>query len=235
MSGIDQAITSEAVDLGAGIAVHDSMRWRPVVTVEKYHGDDLTAEPYETITAPGNLLTTAGLNRLTSLMIGAGGQAATNTATRLGVGNSATAAAVGQTDLQAAAAVSGAPWSTTGRKNVVPAGTGGPRDIGISPPSPLTAINPSITDRRLTAAQAAQGDGLGDFKTKMEGVLTSTVDGFAAATAAAIDSGEAWDEAMGKMLRAALKSLVQQSSKSRHFVGCLACRSSRQGRLPLHG
>ena len=30
----------------------------------------------------------------------------------------------GAADLQAAAAVSGAPWSTTGRKNIVPAGTG---------------------------------------------------------------------------------------------------------------
>jgi hypothetical protein len=102
---------------------HDTIRWAPVATVEKYD-DDQTAwvaerlgvevplaehfalagvAPYETIVAPGNLLTTAGLNRLTSLMIGAGGQAATNTATRLGVGNSSTAAAVGQTDLQAAA------------------------------------------------------------------------------------------------------------------------------------
>lgn len=60
-------------------------------------------EPYETLVKPGNLLTTAGLNRLTALLIGAGGQALTNTATRLGVGNSSTAAAVGQTDLSAAA------------------------------------------------------------------------------------------------------------------------------------
>lgn len=51
----------------------------------------------------GNLLTTAGLNRLGNLLIAAGGQGLTNTATRLGVGNSATAEAVGQTDLQAAA------------------------------------------------------------------------------------------------------------------------------------
>ena len=59
--------------------------------------------PAETLDVAGNLLTTAGLNRLTSLLIGAGGQALTNTACRIGSGNSNTAAAVGQTDLQAAA------------------------------------------------------------------------------------------------------------------------------------
>lgn len=50
----------------------------------------------------GNLLTTAGLNRLTSLLIGGGGQAMTNTATRIGVGNGTTAAAVGDTNLSGA-------------------------------------------------------------------------------------------------------------------------------------
>lgn len=89
--------------VGGGIAMRDSILWRPVLTVEKFHGDDLSVAPYEVVVAPGNLLTTAGLNRLTSLLIAAGGQGLTNTATRIGVGNSATAEAVGQTDLQAAA------------------------------------------------------------------------------------------------------------------------------------
>jgi len=41
-------------------------------------------------------------------------------------GGSATVAVSveGAADLQAAAAVSGAPWSTTGRKSIIPAGTG---------------------------------------------------------------------------------------------------------------
>jgi hypothetical protein len=104
------------------MGAYDSIRWRPAVRVEKYDDDqvawvsrrsgvmvpkgDLLAssvKPYEVVEAAGNLLTTAGLNRITSLIIAAGGQGATNTATRLGVGNSATAEAVGQTDLQAAA------------------------------------------------------------------------------------------------------------------------------------
>lgn len=52
---------------------------------------------------PGNLLTTAGVTRLASLLAGAGGQAATNTAARIGVGNGGGTAAVGDTDLSASA------------------------------------------------------------------------------------------------------------------------------------
>lgn len=68
-------------------------------------GDQLlhVAEPYESIDAGGNLLTTAGLNRVTSLIIGGGGQAWNNANSRLGVGDDATAAAVGNTDLTAGA------------------------------------------------------------------------------------------------------------------------------------
>lgn len=58
--------------------------------------------PYEVVDAPGNLLTTAGLTRLTSLLAGGGGQAVTNTAARLGVGDGSTTAVVGDTDLSAA-------------------------------------------------------------------------------------------------------------------------------------
>lgn len=58
--------------------------------------------PIDEFESAGNLITTAGLGRITSLVTGAGGQALTTTACRLGVGNSATAEAVGQTDLQAA-------------------------------------------------------------------------------------------------------------------------------------
>lgn len=102
---------------------HQDIQWRTTTLCEKFSadqvlyastmlhrvptGDELRAlcgEPedgvHEDLTS--NLLTTAGLNRMTSLIIGAGGQAATATATRIGVGNSSSAAAVGQTDLQAA-------------------------------------------------------------------------------------------------------------------------------------
>lgn len=60
-------------------------------------------KPEDTADQAGNLLVTAGLTRLMSLLNGAGGQAATNTATRLGTGNGAGSAAVGDTDLSASA------------------------------------------------------------------------------------------------------------------------------------
>lgn len=69
-------------------------------------GDDFAAAgvlPFDVVEVADNLLTTAGLTRLMNLLIGAGGQALTATSGRIGVGNSSTAEAVGQTDLQAAA------------------------------------------------------------------------------------------------------------------------------------
>lgn len=116
----------EAVDAARAdveLATAESLRWRPVAVVEKFtadhaayvtsrldlrrapSGDELAryCRPDAVAGSIGNLLTTAGLTRLTSLLTAAGGQALTNTATRLGVGNSTTAETVAQTDLQAAA------------------------------------------------------------------------------------------------------------------------------------
>lgn len=59
--------------------------------------------PDATTEAFGNLLTTNGLIRVVSLIIGAGGQALSTTRAMAGVGNSSTAATVADTDLNAAA------------------------------------------------------------------------------------------------------------------------------------
>lgn len=107
--------------LGAAMDARDGIHWSPSLRVDKYD-DDMTAfararvghkpsgaelarlcKPFETIEKHGNLLTTAGLNRITSLIIGGGGTAVTNTTARIGVGDTNTAAAVGNTDLAAAA------------------------------------------------------------------------------------------------------------------------------------
>lgn len=127
MSRADLTAAVEHAHVGAALPGSDFTRWRPVALVDKWDadqvawarrklevprqarwdpaGDELAAllAPYESVETPGNLLTTAGLNRITSLIIGGGGQALTNTAARIGTGNSSTAEAVGQTDLQAAA------------------------------------------------------------------------------------------------------------------------------------
>jgi hypothetical protein len=68
--------------------------------------DLLEAYTPQRLHVPNNMLTTAGVTRIMSLVNGAGGQALVNTATRLGVGNSSVPAAAGQTDLQAAAGAS---------------------------------------------------------------------------------------------------------------------------------
>ncbi len=71
-------------------------------TVEKYWGEVAPGNLYEVVETPPNLFLTAGINQVLLL---AAGQAATAFSTanaRLCVGDSTTAAAVGQTDLQAA-------------------------------------------------------------------------------------------------------------------------------------
>lgn len=97
---------------------HDSIKWNPKAKVLKYdpdtvarlamklgreptHDDFVAAgvEPDDVVEAQGNLLTTAGLNRITSLIIGGGGAAFTNTLGFAGVGSSSTAATVGDTAL----------------------------------------------------------------------------------------------------------------------------------------
>lgn len=100
----------------------EGLKWTATARVEKFDADQtewargktglvvpkavdfaaLGLKPYEVIEGGPNLITTNGLNRVMNLLIGSG-QAATNTSSRIGVGNSTTAAAAGQTDLQAAA------------------------------------------------------------------------------------------------------------------------------------
>lgn len=61
-------------------------------------------KPYEVVEQPNNLLTTAGLTRISNLITATGGtQAASTTAARIGTGNGAGTAAVGDTDLSASA------------------------------------------------------------------------------------------------------------------------------------
>lgn len=80
--------------------------WQPRIELRKYDtpaGEDIAGlDPVEVIVEEGNLLTTAGATALLTLLIGGGGSAFNNANSYLGVGDSTTAAAVGQTDLQAA-------------------------------------------------------------------------------------------------------------------------------------
>lgn len=115
--------------MSTALLERETVSWRPHAMVEKWDDDQtawvarrsgiavprspefamLRVRPFEVVEDLGNLVTTVGLNRLTSLLIGAGGQALTNTSLRLGTGNGAGSAAVGDTDLGAAAG-SGNRW-----------------------------------------------------------------------------------------------------------------------------
>lgn len=83
--------------------MHDRAQWRVSWRVEKYEGDITpTSTPYEVIDGEGNLLLNGGITELWNLVAGTGSPTkfdATNS--RIGVGDSTTAAAASQTDLQA--------------------------------------------------------------------------------------------------------------------------------------
>lgn len=83
----------------------DAVKWRCHTKVEKFWNRwDGTpyAEPYDTVEIEGNLLVIGGASALWERLIGTGITAFDNTNAYLGVGDSTTAAADTQTDLQAA-------------------------------------------------------------------------------------------------------------------------------------
>lgn len=82
----------------------DAIKWRGLFVVEKFWADDdLTrATPYDVVEGE-NLLTTAGAQAVFNRLMGTGSVTAFDASNAyLGVGDSSTAAAVGQTDLQGA-------------------------------------------------------------------------------------------------------------------------------------
>lgn len=83
----------------------DRLDWKVDTTVQKWHDSadfEAGADPDEVFEDKGNLLLNAGITRMINLLTGAGGTAFNAANSRIGVGNSTTAAAAGQTDLQGA-------------------------------------------------------------------------------------------------------------------------------------
>jgi hypothetical protein len=97
----------------------DQLKWNPKLRIDKFSPTQVAAlaadlgreptgaelagvfEPDEVLHVDGNLLTTVGLDYIGDRLIASAIQAADNTHTRLGVGDSNTAENVAQTDLQA--------------------------------------------------------------------------------------------------------------------------------------
>lgn len=112
----DVSQLSEAGAVGAVLGASEPIKWRARWTIEKRHGDwtpeqidaGLAPAPYETIEHEGNLLMYGGASCLWECLLGNGTGTAGQTLTYfnngnsyIGVGDSNTAAAATQTDLQA--------------------------------------------------------------------------------------------------------------------------------------
>lgn len=114
----DVARMGEQQRLGAAVGSQDGFRWRCDSRVEKYHGGiaDVQAgkiEPYDVLDIPGNLLLIGGADviwlGMKALLTATTGQKNTyfnNANAALLIGNSVTAAASSQTDLQASSGAS---------------------------------------------------------------------------------------------------------------------------------
>ena len=106
----DQAYSADGAMGGVGAGLRDKGSWA-VKWRAAYYAGDWTAEqidaglagaPSDVREADGNILVNAGIALMLDLLIGAGGTVYSNANAYLGVGDSTTAAAAGQTDLQAA-------------------------------------------------------------------------------------------------------------------------------------
>ena len=105
MSQTDLAHATDGLSIGVDAPLNESAKWNISLRVDKYADDAAYArgEIYETVITDGNLVTTAGWGRITTLLNAGTGNLIASTTVRVGAGNSNTAASVGQTDLQAAA------------------------------------------------------------------------------------------------------------------------------------
>lgn len=100
----------EVAHVGVVHERHDPVRWIARLRLAKYDGDwtgeeidaGLAGDPIEVLEREGNLLMTVGATALWTKLTGGAGTVFDNANAYTGVGDSTTAAAAGQTDLQAA-------------------------------------------------------------------------------------------------------------------------------------
>src|SRR5271154_6153221 len=103
----DTAALTDTSTVGAAASGLEPVAWRCRYRITKHHtpGGEQPAldNAYEVIDRAGNLLMFGGASALWERLIGAGVTAFDNTNAYIGVGDSSTAAAATQTDLQASA------------------------------------------------------------------------------------------------------------------------------------
>lgn len=101
---------ADNIAIGAGIGVIECAKWKPHWKIEKYNPQ---GELYNIEEFDGNMLLNEGITEMLNLLIGGTATAYNNTNTRIGVGDSTTAAAVTQTGLQASTNKAYAPMDAT--------------------------------------------------------------------------------------------------------------------------
>ena len=101
----EPARAREGFSVGVGVPMADPINWRINWHIEKFasEADHLAGNAYEVSDVPGNLLTTAGIGRIATLLTAGTGNLISTTTARVGVGNGVGTAAIGDTDLSAAA------------------------------------------------------------------------------------------------------------------------------------
>jgi hypothetical protein len=101
----EAAFASDGVTIGAGVPLDESPKWRAHLRVDKYADDEAYArgEIFETVETPGNILVTAGLGRIATLINAGTGNLIASATARVGAGDGSTAVVIGDTDLSAAA------------------------------------------------------------------------------------------------------------------------------------
>lgn len=119
----DAVSVRDGMAVGARVDTHDGIDWHASLNIRRWDADQTRwvagrlgllqpqasdfaragVRPYSESDVEHNLLTTAGLTRITALINAGGGNAVTSTTTRVGAGNGVGTAAVGDTDLSAAA------------------------------------------------------------------------------------------------------------------------------------
>jgi len=106
----EQAASNDQPSGAFGASLNEPLHWAVHWKAAYYTGDwtaeqidaGLAGEAADVREADGNLLVNSGIALMLDLLIGAGGTVYSNANAYLGIGDSTTAAAAGQTDLQAA-------------------------------------------------------------------------------------------------------------------------------------
>jgi hypothetical protein len=96
---------AEGLRIGSAVPLREGFNWRINWRVEKYADEAAhqAGNPFEVNDVPGNLLTTAGIGRIATLLTAGTGNLISSTTARVGVGNGAGTAVIGSTDLSASA------------------------------------------------------------------------------------------------------------------------------------